>query len=95
MSSVLSIAPAVVTAVLVPLALFGWLFAGAAMRAAPWVCAAFVACFLVLGRGENTYWGLLYTALLLAGLAFAPRGLLATVRAAIGTRAGLEPTPRR
>jgi hypothetical protein len=94
-SSVLAVVPAVVGAILVPLALFGWLFAPAALRAAPLACAAFIACFMVVGRADNTYWGLLYTALLLTGLAFAPRGLVATVRAAIQPSADARPTARR
>ena len=33
------------------------------------MCAAFIACFLVVGRSDNAYWELLYTAPLLTGLA--------------------------
>lgn len=81
--SALALAPEVLPALLVPLALFGWLFAPRSLRAAPLTCAAFIVCFLVVGRADNTYWGLLYAALVLVGLAFAPRGLVASVRAAI------------
>ena len=95
LSSVLAVAPTVVTALAVPLALFGWLFAARSLRAATVTCVAFIACFLVVGRGENAYWGLLYATLLLAGLAFAPRGLVASVRAAISPTSHPETTPQR
>lgn len=95
LSSVLAVAPAVVTAVAVPLALFGWLFAARSLRAAALTCVAFIASFIVVGRSDNAYWGLLYATLLLAGLAFAPRGLVATVRAAISPASIPATTPRR
>jgi hypothetical protein len=95
LSSILAVAPAVVTALAVPLALFGWLFAAASLRAAPLTCVAFITCFVVVGRIDNAYWGLLYATLLLAGLAFMPRGLIASVRAAISPTSSPATTPRR
>jgi len=94
LGSILVVAPAVVTAVAVPLALFGWLFAARSLRAAPLTCVAFIACFIVVGRSDNGYWGFLYATLLLVGLAFAPRGLVASVRAAIRTGSGPVLTAR-
>lgn len=80
--SLLSTVPAVAAAVLVPLALFGWLFAGTLARPVVATCGLLVCALLVVGRPDNTYWGLLFATLLLPGLAFAPRGLVACVRAA-------------
>ena len=95
LSSVLAVAPAVITAVAVPLALFGWVFAARSLRAAPLTCIAFIACFMVVGRGDNAYWGLLYSTPLLAGMAFAPRGLVASFRVAISPTSDPATTPRR
>jgi hypothetical protein len=75
-------------AFIVPLALFGWLFAGRLGQLVLSTCGLFIAGFLVVGRSNNTYWGLLFAAVLVAGLAFAPRGLLTTVRVALGKPAG-------
>lgn len=72
-SSVLHALPVAVTAVVVPLALLGWIskrgeFADRVIL----LMAMYIPVFMVLGRPWNSYWGLLYTALLLPGLAFAP-----------------------
>lgn len=87
--SVLIALPVWVAVVAVPLAFLGWLFA---RGPAPLVLATtvtFACCFLVIGRPNNVYWGLLYGPLLLPGLAFAPRGLVASVRAVVvGSRHG-------
>ena len=82
--SLLSALPLAVAAVLVPLALFGWLFAGALARPVVATCGLLVCALLVVGRPDNTYWGLIFATLLLTGLAFAPRGLAACVCAAGG-----------
>jgi len=84
--TVLSSLPLVVTALVVPLALFGWVFGTGPARAILATCAAFMVAFLFVGRPENSYWGLLYAALLLPGLALAPRGLAASVRAVLPPR---------
>ncbi|HEY3406542.1 MAG TPA: hypothetical protein VGK53_00060 [Propionicimonas sp.] len=83
-SSVLWILPWVTVAFIVPLALFGWLFAGRPGQVVLSTCGLFIAGFLVIGRTNNTYWGLLFAAVLVAGLAFAPRGLVTTIRVALG-----------
>jgi hypothetical protein len=92
-SSVLWILPWVTVAFIVPLALFGWLFAGRLGQLVLATCGLFIAGFLVIGRSSNTYWGLLFAAVLVAGLAFAPRGLVTTVRVALGrpSRASTAP----
>ena len=81
---IVSAVSAALVAFIVPLALFGWLFAGRLGQLVLATCGAFIAGFLVIGRSNNTYWGLLFAAELVAGLAFAPRGLATTVRVALG-----------
>jgi hypothetical protein len=78
----LGVGPYWLAALLVPFALFGWLFARGqlGLRAGLTACA-FSVTFLVVGRSINLYWGLLYASALLPGLAFAPRGIVATIRA--------------
>lgn len=78
----LGVGPYWLAALLVPLALAGWLFARGqlGLRVGLTACA-FSATFLVVGRSINLYWGLLYAGALLPGLAFAPRGIAATIRA--------------
>ena len=75
-STGLVLAPYWLAAVLVPLALAGWLFARGpvAMRAGV-TAAAFSLVFLVVGRDINLYWGLLFAGALIPGLAFVPRGV--------------------
>jgi hypothetical protein len=85
--SVLFAAPMAIVVIVVPLALFGWLFSGDLARPVLGTCLAFIGIFLVIGRADNSYWGLLFAALLLAGIAFAPRGLVVTARTAIGADA--------
>ncbi len=87
LGSVLAVTPGAVAAVLVPLAFVGWLFAPRGLRAGALTCAVFAAIFAVIGRPDNAYWGLLDATLLLCGLAFAPRGLAATIRSIRGRRA--------
>ena len=80
-TSFLSIAPPLWTAILVPLALLGWL-----SRTGPLpdrvfaLLLLFFASFTVIGRPENVYWGLMYVAVLAPGLAFAPSAILGLVR---------------
>jgi hypothetical protein len=81
-SSALEAAPYWLAALLVPLALVGWLFARGPLGLRVGItAAAFSLTFLVVGRSINLYWGLLYAGALLPGLAFAPRGIAATIRA--------------
>lgn len=76
-SSPLSTVPFWVTAVVVPLALLGW-----ASKRGPFsnrvfaVIASFLVIFMVIGRPENWYWGILYAPLVGAGIAFAPAAVL-------------------
>ncbi|HEY8664665.1 MAG TPA: hypothetical protein VIL68_13720 [Propionibacteriaceae bacterium] len=81
-SSGLVLAPYWIAALIVPLALFGWLFArGPVALRAGLTALAFATVFLVVGRDINLfYWGLLYAGALLPGLAFAPRGILVIAR---------------
>ena len=80
-SSGLVLAPYWLAAVIVPLALAGWLFArGPVALRAGLTAVAFATVFLVVGRTINLYWGLLYAGALLPGLAFAPRGILVIAR---------------
>ena len=78
----LGVGPYWLAALLVPLALAGWLFARGPLGLRVGLTAvAFTATFLVVGRSINLYWGLLYAGALLPGLAFAPRGIATTIRA--------------
>lgn len=80
--SLLFLLPTAVAAVAVPLALFGWIFATDLATTASATCWVFIGAFMLIGRVDNSYWGLLYAALLLVGLAFVPRGFAITLRAA-------------
>jgi hypothetical protein len=84
--SLLFILPTAVAAVAVPLALFGWVFVRDLAAPVLATCLVFMVGFLLIGRVENSYWGLLYASLLLTGLAFAPRGLALAISAASGSR---------
>jgi hypothetical protein len=86
--SVLATAPLWVAACLVPFALLGWLFAGALSRPALATCLLFMVAFLVVGRPDNAYWGLLYAPVLLVGLAFSPRALATSLSVAGGASSG-------
>jgi hypothetical protein len=74
---------AVVTAVIVPGALLGagsWATPLGNRLAA--TIAVYAATFLVLGRPDNSYWGILYAPLLGVGLAFLPGAVRSLVRTA-------------
>ena len=94
LGSALAVAPGAVAAVLVPLAFFGWLFAPRGLRAGALTCVVFAAIFAVIGRPDNAYWGLLDATLLFCGLAFAPRGLAATIRSILRRRPHGPPAGR-
>jgi hypothetical protein len=76
--------PAWVRAIIVPLALLGlagWKDAiglRAALLAAAWACA-----FMIVGRADNHYWGMIYSPLIAIGLALSPFSLIALVRSAL------------
>jgi hypothetical protein len=75
-SSLFALLPKIPVQVLLSLALFGWLawkqFAG--LAAFLLVCG-YAFAFMIIGRPENFYWGMLVAPVLLGGLVFAPRGL--------------------
>ena len=83
--TVLSAFPLWISALIVPLALLGWLFIKneIALRFSLAVLG-FVVPFLIIGRPNNNYWGLLYAAMLLPGLAFGWRGLRTLALSAVG-----------
>ena len=90
-SSALVLTPYWLAAVIVPLALFGWLFArGPVAMRAGLTAAAFSLVFLVVGRDINLYWGLLYAGALLPGLAFVPRGVTQIARSLRARTAEVE-----
>lgn len=72
----LSLFPLWVSAVLVPLALLGWLLNhGDASLRFTLAVLGYVLPFLVIGRPNNDYWALLYAPLLLPGMAYSFSGL--------------------
>lgn len=63
-------------ALLVPLALLGWAgLTGLIGERIAILLFGYIAAFMLLGRPDNFYWGLLIAPLLPVGLAFAPRAL--------------------
>ncbi|AXT85888.1 hypothetical protein C6I20_12295 [Aeromicrobium sp. A1-2] len=69
--SLLTVLPHAVAAVVVPLALLGWISrAGELFDRVSVVLLAYVALFCFVGRADNFYWGMLIGALLVPGLAF-------------------------
>ena len=68
--------PLPVIALLVPLAVLGWAgLAGATAERITLLLIGYLAGFMLVGRPDNFYWGILIAPLLPAGLAFAPRAL--------------------
>jgi hypothetical protein len=75
MTTMLAMLPMPITAVLAPLALFGWAATeDSYTRRVTLTFMAWLVPFFVIGRPENSYWGLLMAPLWLAGL---PLALLA------------------
>ena len=88
-SPLLAEAPSAIVAVIVPFALLGWIAWRDAIgfRGALTTCG-YTAAFMLIGRPDNDYWGLMLAPLLLVGLVFAPfalRDLARTIQ---------YPTPR-
>lgn len=82
-SSSLSLLPTVVAGPVVVLALFGWTgWKSAAGDFGALLLLGYGLAFMIAGRDNNFYWGVLITPLLFIGLAFAPRGLKALWRSA-------------
>ncbi|WP_330896321.1 hypothetical protein [Sphingobium sp.] len=80
-TTMLMTVPAPVSAVLAPLALFGWAATeGGYARRVTLAFLAWLVPFLVIGRPENSYWGLLMAPLWLAGLPLALPALSTALR---------------
>lgn len=90
-SSALVVAPVWLTAVIVPLAVLGWLSRNSpfADRVVTFLAVYFLV-FMVIGRMQNTYWGTLYVPLVGAGLAFSASGLMDLIRVARTPRPALR-----
>lgn len=74
--SMLAAFPLPVLSVLVVLALLGWLaWPGAFSARAAFLLTGYAAVFMIVGRRDNVYWGLLWGPLVPLGLAFAPSAL--------------------
>jgi hypothetical protein len=77
-------APLWVTAILLPLCLLGLVaWRGAGSPRVGMTVALYLAAFAIVGKPFNTYWGALYTPLMMIGLAFVPaaiRDLVASLR---------------
>lgn len=82
-SSILRPLPFEVAVVVVPLALLGWcVVRGDLPRHVLAISVVYMTVFMVAGRPDTAYWGRLYAALLLPGLAFAPRAIALLIRGA-------------
>lgn len=72
----LMLLPVVLSAAIVPVALFGWIVqADRYARRVALTLMAWIVPFLVIGRPENSYWGLMIAPLLLAGVPLAPAAI--------------------
>ena len=90
-SSILATLPVALAGPLVILALFGWSSWRSAMGGFGFLLTAGYALgFMLFGRDNNFYWGVMLTPILFVGAGLAPRGLLALCR-----RAGPERTVHR
>lgn len=77
-SSLLQALPWWVTVAVVPLAMLGWLHVRSGVPIRFLVHATtFMALLCVAGRANNVYWGTLFVAMVLPGLALAPRAVIA------------------
>ncbi len=85
-NSALIIAPPWLVAIVVPLALLGWFSWNhpLAHRVTLYL-GGFIVAFLVVGRPNTAYWGMLLTSLLLVGLPLAPNALRTAFNRARGT----------
>jgi hypothetical protein len=74
-STPLSLLPFAVAAIVVPLALLGWVHHARRALTVVAVLVTFVLALGVVGRPNNLYWGAMYGVLVLPGLALAPRAV--------------------
>ncbi|MCW2800775.1 MAG: hypothetical protein JWQ70_2247 [Aeromicrobium sp.] len=80
-SSPLTLLPFAISAVVVPLALFGWLAQRSpTIDTAVIVLVVAIVLLGVVGRADNVYWGLMFSPLLLSGLGFVPTAVARFVR---------------
>ena len=83
-STSLVVLPAWVGAVVAPAALLGWLSrTGDLAGRVTVLLAGYALSFSVVGRPENYYWGLLFVALLIPGIALAPSALMSLARCVV------------
>ncbi len=81
--TLLAILPPPFAALLVPLALLGWAGMGGGLGSrGALLLLGYVAGFMLFGRPDNFYWGIMIAPLLPLGLAFAPLALCDLARAA-------------
>lgn len=79
--SALVILPLWIAAVVLPLTLLGWAsWRHPLAHRATLYLGGFIATFLLIGRRNTAYWGMLLTSLLLIGVAFAPSAILTLSR---------------
>lgn len=84
----MALLPLAAVAVIVPVSLLGWSAWKSPLGERVLVLlGGYLAAFMLIGRPDNFYWGLLVSPLLLSGLAFAPRGLRDLVAASRTARA--------
>jgi hypothetical protein len=83
--TVFALLPLPLVAVAVPLALIGWASVrGETGNRGTFLLLLYIAAFMLVGRSDNFYWGLMIAPLLPLGLAFAPSALRDLARAAAG-----------
>ena len=70
------LSPVAVATLAVPLALLGWCaWPGGLGRRGALLLGGYALAFMMLGRADNNYWGLIFAPLLPLGLAVAPAAL--------------------
>jgi hypothetical protein len=83
--TVFALLPLPLVAIAVPLALTGWAgLRGETGDRAAFLLILYITAFMLIGRSDNFYWGLMIAPLLPLGLAFAPAALRDLARAAAG-----------
>ena len=85
LNGLFAIMPIQATAVALPVAVMGLIaWPGRAGAATLATLLLYLAAFMVVGKPFNNYWGLLYSPLLVVGLAWAPAGFSDLFRGALG-----------